>query len=132
MGAQRPGRELAKFEQAARRERGKRLQLNRRAVAFYGEKHFAVRRDGPEIRWLTRQAKFVARMILRETAILVSVRSAPRARAQVHDQFIQFDGAASCFHPDKNSAGRRSHQQIEVVRRGAMFFAARFQAHVPL
>ena len=59
-------------------------------------------------------------MVLRETAILMRVRAAPRAGSQVRAQLLQLDRRSSDFDPDKNSSVRRSHEQIEIVRMGMM------------
>lgn len=67
-------------------------------------------------------------MVLRETAIGVRVRTAPGAGPQIRNQFVQLCTGPSRFNPDEDIAGRRSHQQVEVVRRGAMLVPARIQA----
>ena len=79
---------------------------------------------------LFRHAEFVARMVLRETAIGVRVLAAPGAGPQVGHQFVQFDRAPSDLDPDENFARRRSHQQIELAGRGVMLVFAWFQTDV--
>src|SRR2546430_5091672 len=69
----------------------------------------------------------MSRMVLRETAILMGVWSATRARAQVRDQFFQLQPAALYLNRNKNSGRPRSDQKIETIGRGAMLAAAWLQ-----
>lgn len=99
-------------------------------LAFHGQKNFAVRRNRPQAHRSVREAELVAGMVLRETAIHLRMRAAPRAGAQVRDQFVQLNPAPPRFNPDKDIAGRRSHQQIELLGSGSMFVASRFQGEM--
>jgi hypothetical protein len=82
----------------------------------------------PEISRVRRHAKLVAGMVLRKTAIRVSMGSAPGTGMQVSGKFVQFDAGASYLDPDKDVAGGRPNQEIELARCGVMLVASRFQA----
>ncbi len=91
------------------------------------EAELAVRRHRPKKRRLQSEAKLMARMVLRKTALRVRVWAAPGTSAQVRHQFVQLGPGSSDLDPDKELTGRRSYEQIKLVRRGVLLLFARFQ-----
>ena len=121
---------LAQLQQTARRQRRKRLEIQRVLVTFYRQAKLAIRRDRPEISWPLGKVELVSRMVLRKAAIGVRVRSAARAGAQIGDQFFQLEPAAFYLDGNEDFAGQRADREIETFGRGAMLRAARLEADV--
>lgn len=133
MGAERPGqaKALAHFQQTARRQGSEGLEIQRVLITFYRQAKFAIRRDRPEIGRPLGKVELVARMVLREAAIRVRVRSAARAGAQIGDQLFEFEPAAFYLYRNENFVRVQSHQEIETIGGRAMFRAAWLEKKMP-
>ena len=70
-------------------------------------------------------------MVLRETAIRVGMGTAPRAGAQIRDQFFQLEPAPFHFNGNEDATGERAHRQIKTFRDRAMFRPAGSQGDMP-
>src|ERR1700738_2010174 len=136
MGAERPGeaeaQALGHFQQTARRERGEWFEIERVLFAFYFQAKFAIRRDCPEVGRPLGKVELVPRMVLWETAILMRVRTAARAGAQIRDQLFEFEQAAFYLNRNENFVRVQSHQKIEAVGGGAMLWEAGLEIKMPL